>query len=369
MMFTAPSPRRPVADPALVRPDWTKGVLRDAHKLWIDKNENFDPDLLALTTRVLRSIDPVHLCTYPELTPFYEKLAKHLGIRPAELLITAGSDGAIRMVFEAFVNEGDLVLHTAPTFAMYPVYCQMYGAKAVPVAYEASSSGPSISADRLMAAIAEHRPKLVCLPNPDSPTGTVFVPADLERIIVAAGEAGAAILIDEAYFPFYPHTVLPLVQKYGHLLVARTFAKAWGLAGLRIGCLAACEDVARIVHRVRPMYEVNTVAVAVMDLMLDHEAEVMAGVARLNDSKAAFLDAMAAMGLRVLRGQGNFLHVAFGDHAAAVHAALTPLALYRKDFNEPCLKGFSRFSVAPRPVMQPVVDAIRRVVAPVGAKS
>lgn len=357
--FVAPPPRRPVTNPALTRPDWTKGVPRDPHKLWIDKNENLDPVLLELTTKILRSVDPALLCTYPEITPLYKKLAASLGLGPEHLLITAGSDGAIRMVFEAYVSEGDTVLHSAPTFAMYAVYCQIYGANAVPLPYEASADGPVLGADRLIDAIRVSKPKLVCLPNPDSPTGTVIPEPDLRRIIEAAGDAGAAILIDEAYFPFYTGTVLPWVREYGHLMVARTFAKAWGIAGLRIGFVAACPEVTKVLHLVRPMYEVNTVAVGVMEAMLDHTADIDAAVGRVNDTKRWFLDEMASLGFRVLRGHGNFLHVAFGAHAAAIHAALEPLALYRKDFNEPCLKGFSRFSVAPRDQMQPLVDAIR----------
>jgi histidinol-phosphate aminotransferase len=339
------------------------GVPRDPAKLWVDRNENLDPALMALTARVLREIDPIHLCTYPELTPFYKKLGATLGIGAEHLLLTAGSDGAIRMVFEAYVSAGDRVLHTVPTFAMYPVYCQMYGAERIGIEYARGAGGPMLEASTLTDAIRSTRPKLVCLPNPDSPTGTAFATDDLRRIVEAAGDAGSAILIDEAYFPFFEQTAIAWVTEYGHLMVARTFAKAWGLAGLRIGFVAACPEVTRILHRVRPMYEVNTVGVAVMDQMLEHQAEVLAAVARLNHSKQKFLAEMESLGFAVLRGHGNFLHVAFGDHAPAVHKALDGLVLYRRDFNDPGLKGFSRFSVAPESMMAPVVAAIRGVVA------
>jgi histidinol-phosphate aminotransferase len=361
-IYTAPSPRSPVADPAFFRPDWTKGVTRDPALLWLDKNENTDPELAQLTSRILSEIDKSAIYTYPESTPLYRKLGTYLGVGADRLLLTAGSDGAIRAVFEAYINPGDTVLHTAPTFAMYGVYSAMYGAHVVPLAYQPSDRGPRLTADQVVKAITEARPKLVCLPNPDSPTGTVFAPEELRGIIEAAGRAGALILIDEAYHPFYAHSILPWVNDFPNLVVTQTFAKAWGLAGLRIGYLAACPDVARMLHRVRPMYEVNTVAVAAIEKMLDHSREMLASVKRLNEGKAGFLSAMKGLGLRTFESHGNFMHVAFGAAAPAVHERLKETVLYRLDFKEPCLKGFSRFSATTAELFKPVIEGIRRAV-------
>lgn len=357
-----PEPRTPLLDPLLVRPDWTGGVPRPSEALWLDKNENTDPELEALAKRVCAEVAGAAIRTYPETGPLYRKLAASLGLDPDRLLLTAGSDGAIRAVFEAYVAPGDAVVHTAPTFAMYPVYIRMYGGRAVPLAYAPSTEGPMLPADAVCRAIAEARPKLICLPNPDSPTGTVFAPAALRRIVEAAGEAGALILVDEAYYPFYEETVLPWIEAYPHLVVARTFAKAWGLAGLRIGYAAACPEVARLLHQVRPMYEVNTVGVAVVERMLDFGGAVLDSVRRLNAGRDLFLAAMRDLGFRTLVSRGNFLHVAFGAHAAAVHAALKGRVLYREDFQEPCLQGFSRFTAATPEQAQSVIARIRDAV-------
>jgi histidinol-phosphate aminotransferase len=360
--FTVPTARGSVADPKLWRPDWTTGVPRDPSLLWLDKNENTDPELAALTARVLGEIDLSALHTYPECAPLYHKLGRHLGISADRLLLAAGSDGVIRSVFEAFISPGDVVVHSLPTFAMYAVYSQMYGARVVPLIYQPSERGPSLPIEEVLKTIAAARPRLVCLPNPDSPTGTVFAPDALRQIIEAAGTAGAVMLLDEAYYPFYNETALPWIDEYPHLVIARTFAKAWGLSGLRIGHAAASPEMIRLLHKVRPMYEVNTLAVAFMERMLDLSHEVLASVRRLNEGRDTFLTAMEKLSLRTLRGQGNFLHVAFGAHAPAVHSALKDAVLFRLDFNEPCLKGFSRFSATTAGVFQPVIDRIRRVV-------
>jgi histidinol-phosphate aminotransferase len=219
----------------------------------------------------------------------------------------------------------------------------------------------------MLAAIAEHRPKLVCLPNPDSPTGTVFAPDELRAITDLCGRTGALFLVDEAYHPFYAPSVVHWVREHRHVVVARTFAKAWGLAGLRIGYAVAHPTVAALLHKVRSMYEVNTLAVVVVERLLDCRQEMLASVARLNAGRDGFLDAMEALDLPTLRACGNFLHVAFGPAAEAVHAALHDLVLYRKDGGEGCLSGYSRFSATTPSLFEPIISRIRGVVRPVAS--
>jgi histidinol-phosphate aminotransferase len=354
--------REAVLDPRLVRPDWTTGVPRNKQLLWLDRNENTDPDFLAVTSRVMVEVmtgpDRHAICTYPESAPFYSKLAAFVGVRPENLTLAPGSDGVIRSVFEAFMNPGDTVAHTHPTFAMYPVYSLMYGVRAVPISYQRMPAGPRLGVEDVLAAVNSERPKLVCIPNPDSPTGTVFDPAELRAIVDACGRSGALVLVDEAYHPFYPHSAAPWVDECPHLVVARTFAKAWGLAGLRIGYAVAHPTVAMLLHKVRPMYEVNTVAVAVVERLLDAANEMLASVGRLNGGRDYWLDAMEALNLPTVRARGNFLHVAFGAYEPAIYNALKDLVLYRRDGGEGCLSGYSRFSATTITLCAPLVDRI-----------
>jgi histidinol-phosphate aminotransferase len=246
-----------------------------------------------------------------------------------------------------------------PTFAMYPVYCRIFGARAVPVEYEASNGGPLLSANTLIETIAQEKPCLVCLPNPDSPTGTVFTGLELERILVAAGQSDALMLVDEAYYPFHPETAVPLIRRHPHLVVVRSTGKAWGMAGLRIGYAVADTRIATVLHKARPMYEIGTFSAAVFERMLDRHAEVMASVERLQVGKETFLSAMGILGFPTLKSAGNFCHVSFGARAEKIHTALADLVYYRKDFVEPCLRGFSRFSAATSEQMTPLITHIQ----------
>jgi histidinol-phosphate aminotransferase len=354
-------PKSPLDSPALNRPSWNHSIARDKNLLWLDKNENLDPDLMRFAGRILKEQSAEVLATYPEFSSLYQKLADWVGVRPDNLILTPGSDGVIKAVFEAFVSPGDIVVHTAPTFAMYPVYCQIFGAKQVTLIYEKTERGPHLSFESIFSCLEKLRPRLFCLPNPDSPTGTTLSPNEIFKLIELCNRTGTIALIDEAYYPFYKITCAALINQFNNLIVARTFAKAWGLAALRIGYAIGSAEVIQWLQKIRPMYEVNTLGALVVEKMLDYPDVMQDSVERLENGKSYFLNEMITLGYKVLNGKGNFLHVNFGDNSEKIHEALQDYVLYRKNFIEPCLEGFSRFSSTTTELFSPIVNIIRNV--------
>ena len=347
-------------NPALRRPSALNSTPRNPDQLWLDKNENLDPILMEVTRDVLSRISPSVIATYPEAGELYRKLARWIGVAPDQLLLTPGSDGAIRLAFEGFVEHGEGVIHTAPTFAMYPVYSQMFGADVCEIEYQATAAGPRLDPAAITSALRQHRPKLFCLPNPDSPTGTILPPGALREILAECEAFGTVMLLDEAYHPFHEWSAVSWTATSRNLIVARTFAKAWGCAGLRIGYAVAHPETVGLLHKMRPMYEVSTLAVEFMSAMLDRAADMAQAVARIGEGKSLFVREMRALGFKVLPTAGNFTHVAFGERGRAVHAALADRVLYRAAFDHPCLAGYSRFSVAPPATMAVVIDLIKQ---------
>lgn len=353
-------PRQSLLNPALQRPSALDAVPRNPDRVWLDKNENLDPELLALTSKILVSIPALTLATYPEAGELYRKLADWTGVSAESLLLTPGSDGAIRLVFEAFVEHGDPVVHTSPTFAMYPVYSQMFGAEVVQIDYQRTENGPCLDPAVVIKAVRTYKPKLLCLPNPDSPTGTSLSPHALREVLAICEDAGTVLLVDEAYHPFHEWSAVSWTATSRNLIVARTFAKAWGVAGLRIGYAVAHPETIALLHKMRPMYETSTLAIEFMSRMLGHTDQMMQSVARINEGKQFFGAELQALGFKILPTTGNFLHVDFGEQGQAVHAALTGKVLYRASFDHPCLAGYSRFSVAPKSIMAKVVNLIKQ---------
>ncbi len=324
----------------------------------MDKNENLDPELLCVTHDVLKGLPPLTLATYPEAGDFYRKLARWADVAPEQLILTPGSDGVIRLMFEAFIEPGDSVVHTTPTFAMYQVYSQMFGANAIEIQYVPTDSGPELNPALIVDLLQRHAPKLLCLPNPDSPTGTVLMPDALRKILSVCEDVGTVLLLDEAYHPFYDWSAVPWSRESRNIVVARTFAKAWGVAGLRIGYAVAHPETIAYLHKMRPMYEVSSLSVEFMSQMLNHAPAMLKSVERIKAGKEYFVNAMKALGFKVLPTEGNFVHVAFGKHAPAIHATLANKVLYRKNFDHPCLAGYSRFTVAPTNIMALLADPI-----------
>ena len=355
-------PRQSLLNPDLQRPSALNSIPRSSSMLWLDKNENLDPTMLAVSAEILASIPPIALATYPEAGDLYRKLSTWIGVDPEALLLTPGSDGAIRLTFETFIDDGDFVLHTNPTFAMYPIYCQMFGASAIAIEYSMVGNEPSLQVLQIVDSIKRHQPKLVCLPNPDSPTGTVISPDNLRKILSVCEEFNCVLLVDEAYHPFYKWSIVPWTKTSKNLIVARTFAKAWGAAGLRIGYAVGHPETIALLHKMRPMYEVSTSAVEFMTRMLDRVSEMENSVSRIQDGKLHFQNEMRNLGYKVLDTNGNFVHISFGEDLPHINAALAGNVLYRGSFAHPSVSGYSRFSVAPVDAMSRVIQLINQAI-------
>jgi histidinol-phosphate aminotransferase len=356
-------PRKSILNPALHRPSALDSIPRDRDALWLDKNENLDPELLMISQQVLASVSPNAISTYPELGELYRRLAKWVDVTPDSLLITAGSDGVIRSVFEAFIEQGDGVAHTLPTFAMYPVYSQMFGANTTTLEYVRSNDGPHLDLKLVLEVLHVQKPKILCLPNPDSPTGTVFSAEALLEILSACEASETLLLLDEAYHPFYEWSGVPWTQRSRNLIVARTFAKAWGAAGMRIGYAVGHPETIALLHKMRPMYEMSTIAVEFIAKMLDFINAMESSVARIQEGKIFFSREMASLGFKVFPAESNFIHIAFGERANDIHLALEEgKVLYRKSFEHPSLAGFSRFTVATKSEMIKVINLIKKAV-------
>lgn len=352
-------PRRSLLNPNLQRPNSFNSKPRSELALWLDKNENLDPVLHAVLTKAFASIPKKSISTYPEAAELYKKLSDWVGVEPSSLLLTPGSDGAIRLTFEAFIEDGDIVLHTTPTFAMYKVYCQMFGALEIEIEYFSLNGKPLLDVEEILRSINKYKPKIVCLPNPDSPTGSVLTPDILQHILSTCENSNTLLLIDEAYHPFYEWSAVPWTKKSKNLVIARTFAKAWGSAGLRIGYLVGHPETITLLNKMRPMYEVSTIAVEYMSIMLNKVSEMESSVLRIKLGKSFFQKAMRNLGYKVLETEGNFVHVAFSNDLEKINTALAGHVLYRGSFEHVCLSGYTRFTAAPIEVMLKVVDLIK----------
>ncbi len=357
------NPIKPLLNEKLSRPDWINVPERDCDFLWLDKNENLDPVFIELINKevIAKQVGNIDLSTYPELGFLYRDLAAMESLDPWQVILTTGSDGAIRTVFQTFVEPGAKVFITNPSFAMYDVYCKMYGAETFYVNYERVGEHVSFDVGKLIDLINQERPRLVCLPNPDSPTGTILPEDDIMSIHSACLAVDAMLFIDEAYYPFYDKSMAAYLGKEGisNLIVCRTFSKAWGLAGVRVGYLISDNETIFFMSKTRPMYEIGALAKKIIHAALPYYNHMMGSVAAITEGKLFFESEMRDLGFMTLKTFGNFSHVAFEKQKERIFEQLDRFVYYRKDLSHPSLQGFTRFSAAPVGIMKQVVESIR----------
>jgi histidinol-phosphate aminotransferase len=226
-----------------------------AGKLRLDFNENTvgaSPKVLEYLREHLTETD---LAIYPEYGETKQELAEFFGVEADDFILSNGTDEAIQVLINTYIDDGDEVLLLQPSYAMYRFYSELAGATIREIPYRAQKL--AFPLEELIDAI---RPatRAVLIANPNNPTGTGTSRAGIERILEKA--CNAAVLIDEAYYEFCGVTVLPLLNDYPNLFVSRTFSKVYGMAGMRFGCLFSQSGNVEFLHKAQSPYSVNTVA-------------------------------------------------------------------------------------------------------------
>ena len=328
---------------------------RDALRL--DFNEN----TLACSPKVrevLARISTGELTRYPEREPVEAVVAAYLGVEPAQLALTNGVDEAIHVLFEAFLDSGDELLLPVPTYTMYEVYASSTDARVVAVQAAADLQFPY---EKLLAAITP-RTKIIAIANPNSPSGSTATRAQILEIARRAPQA--VLLIDEAYYHFHGATVLDLIGKIPNLVVARTFSKAYGLAGLRLGLLAAPVELMRWIRRVLSPYSVNSLALACLPAALADQPYLDWYTGEVLAARAELEAALDSVQIRRWPSHANFVLVDIGpQHAEFARRMRAAGVLVRDRSSDPGCDGCVRITIGTRQQMQQAVEALNTTIA------
>jgi len=327
-----------------------------SHKLRLDFNENTIGCSLAVR-RALAGLTPDQVAMYPEYEAAGRHLARHFRVRPDELLLTNGTDDALRLIVDTFVEPGSAVLLVEPTFAMYRFYAELAGARIVALRYDRAMRFPL---ERVLRALRRVRPRVLFLANPNNPTGTLLEPPALRRILEARSQT--LVVVDEAYYEFSGVTVLPWIRRLSNLVVTRTFSKAAGLAGLRLGCVFANRRIAAGLRKAHSPYPVNAAALAAGEAAALDGRFTERYAQEVRRSKRELETALARLGVSHYRGAANFVLADFGRRAPALLGALRRRGILlrdrRSDFGR---VGYVRITVGTREQTRRLVEAIEKL--------
>lgn len=292
--------------------------------LRLDFNENTtgcSPRVL----QKLRNLTSDELARYPEREPAEAVVANHLRINAEEILLANGTDEAIHLICETYLEPGDEAMIVVPTFAMYEIYAAATGARVVSVQADQDFAFP---AEALLARVIE-RTRLIAVANPNNPTGAMASQADLLRVAKAAPDA--ALLVDEAYFEFCGETLMREWHELPNLFVTRTFSKAYGLAGLRIGVLCGNPEQMSLVRRVSSPYNLNSVALACLPDALADESYIRSYVADVLRGRNRLEEMLRDRGIKYWPSRANFVLMHFGPQNAAFIAAMRARRILVRD--------------------------------------
>jgi histidinol-phosphate aminotransferase len=327
------------------------------HGLRLDFNEN----TVGCSPRVLeriRNIGLEELARYPERESVEGIVALHFGVKPQELLLTNGVDEAIHLICQTYLEADDEVLIVVPTFAMYEIFAAATGASIAKIPAGKNFSFPTEGVMRSLTL----RTRLIALANPNNPTGASVSMGDILRLARSAPDA--AILIDEAYYEFHGETALRRWSDCPNLFVARTFSKAYGLAGLRAGLLMGESLAMEAVRRVASPYSVNAVALACLPEALRDRDYVDTYVREVCEGRTRFEEELDHLGIPFWPSRANFVLLYMGAaNVAFIRGMRERGILVRDRSRDPGCEGCVRITLGSREQTDQLLAALRDVVA------
>jgi len=321
-MTDAPRPRQAVLNMAPYSPP-TAGR---SGKLRLDFNEN----TVGCSPRVLEAlrerIGTADLAVYPEYGEARPAVAEFFGVPPDNLLFTNGTDEAIQVLINTYVDDGDQVLLLRPSYAMYHFYADVAGAAVREIGYR--DADLAFPLEELLEA-AGPATRAILIANPNNPTGTAVSLEGIERILDRA--PAAAVLIDEAYFEFCGITALPLLAARPNLFVSRTFSKVYGMAAMRIGCLMSQAPNVAFLHKAQSPYSVNALAVLAASVAVQDRGYVENYVAEALRARDMLCRGLDRLGIGYYPSQGNFILAKIGPRSIEIRDRLREKSVLVRD--------------------------------------
>ncbi len=336
-------------------------VLTPSSGLRLHLNENTagcSPKVMAALQRLTRQ----DLAFYPGYDDVVAATASRLGVEPNQLVLTNGLDEGILAVTVAALRERDATVPEAvvvvPAFDMYASTASGVGARVVLVPLGPDFAFPT---DRILAAIGPQT-RLLYLTSPNNPTGLLIPRADIVRIARSAPHV--SVLVDEAYADFAGTSLVgdAEVGALPNIFIGRTFAKAYGLAGLRAGVVIGDPAALEPLRRIVPPFSINACAAAALTAGLADEDYYQWYLAQVRSSKTLLYSALDKAGIRYWPSEANFVLADFGDRAAAVVAGLAARGVHVRDKSrDPACLGCVRITTGIVEHTEACVNALEEV--------
>ncbi|PWC20866.1 histidinol-phosphate transaminase [Brenneria roseae subsp. roseae] len=348
-----------------------KQAYRVNHVAKLASNEN----PLGASPKVVAALqaDAAHSAIYSDAssTALRMALADETGIDSDRIIIGNGSEDILHMLALAFINPGDRAVTLFPSFGLHDIFPRMMGAEVTLVGVDARQQFDVPAWEAALATPA----KLVIFSNPSNPVGCILDKEGFARVIDAAPK-NSVLVIDEAYFEFgkisadYPDSLRMLAAQPRPWIVLRTFSKAYGLAGLRVGYgLASHAELINQLDRVRTPFNINRAAQAAAVAALDDKQHVTDSIALIAEQRENMIGALRELGFTVVPSFANFLFFDCGRSSHGLALRLLTYGVIIKPWREAGYEHWVRVSVGNENDNQRFIDCLRQILREDAAKS
>ena len=320
-----------------------QGMLR------LDMNEGIPGLPQDFVNNILSRITNKDISIYPEYASLEKKIGFHNNFKTENVLLSNGSDAAIKYIFDAFVSSGEKIVYTDPTFAMYPVYCSIFRARAQAVPYGPDFAFPT----RDFFDAIKKGCRMAIVVNPNNPTGSVISRVELKEIASFCFKSDILLIIDEAYFYFYPETAADMAKRYKNICILRTFSKLCGMAGLRLGFCLADRKIIDSLRKVKPAFDVNSIAVMFAEALLDSPKIIPMLIKQAKEGKEYLVSELVRHNIEFRPCQGNFVLIKCPGKIEKIASKLKDKnVLVGSEFKQYFLKDYIRVTVGAIPEMK-----------------
>jgi histidinol-phosphate aminotransferase len=295
-------------------------------KLRLDFNENTVGCSPQVIQALRDAMDADGLAVYPEYGDAREAIARYFGVSPEQFVFTNGTDEAIQVFINTYVDAGQEVLLLKPSYAMYRFYAEVAGAKVRELDYLPGSM--EFPLQQVLEAITPDT-RAILLANPNNPTGTGVSLLGIERILHRARKA--VVLVDEAYYEFCGVTALSQIGRVPNLFVSRTFSKVFGMAGMRLGCLFSHPANIRFLHKAQSPYSVNSLAAIAAQAAVADTGYVQNYVAEVLAARELLCVGLEKLGIGYVPSSANFVLAKIGARAIEIRDTLRECGILVRD--------------------------------------
>ena len=322
------------------------------NKIRLNRNEDPSGWDRKILNKFIKTIKYEDFSFYKNSLGLEKKISKRFSVNYNQVLVTSGADGAIKRVYETFIDYKDRVLILDPSWPMYEVYANIYHARIIKKDFEKNLS---LNIENICTEILNKKIRLVILANPNMPTGTIIDDNDILKIIKVCYKRNTLILIDEAYHLFNNSSQLKHINKFKNLIIVRTFSKAFGLASLRIGYIITNQNFIRNMNKLRSVTNSNGFAIKAAEFIFDNYEYFEKRVGNYIQGREYIYGKLNINNIISSKSYANFLLIKCKDNKYAnklIKKIETKGYLIKGPYKDKILKNYVRITIGPLKLMK-----------------